>query len=83
MANIELSQKGQEPINNFPKSLADLKLPTLKETEALVREGEDMIKQATDARKGKLMRSDAEMSTIVVYSGSSRSINSVPAPVIK
>ena len=44
----------QKP-NDFPKSLADLKLPTLKETEALVRQGEEMIKQAANSRKGKLM----------------------------
>ena len=70
----------QKP-NDFPKSLADLKLPTLKETEALVRQGEEMIKQAANSRKGKLMRSDAEMATIVVRSATSELV--VPAQVIK
>jgi len=70
----------QKP-NDFPKSLADLKLPTLKETEALVRQGEEMIKQAANSRKGKLMRSDAEMATIVVRSAPSELV--VPAQVIK
>ena len=77
MVEREMPQKP----NDFPKSLADLKLPTLKETEALVRQGEEMIKQAANSRKGKLMRSDAEMATIVVRSATSELV--VPAQVIK
>ncbi|OGH20060.1 MAG: hypothetical protein A3D74_00595 [Candidatus Levybacteria bacterium RIFCSPHIGHO2_02_FULL_37_13] len=77
MVEREMPQKP----NDFPKSLADLKLPTLKETEALVRQGEEMIKQAANSRKGKLMRSDAEMATIVVRSAPSELV--VPAQVIK
>ena len=77
MVEREMPQKP----NDFPKSLADLKLPTLKETEALVRQGEEMIKQAANSRKGKLMRSDEEMATIVVRSAPSELV--VPAQVIK
>ena len=64
----------QEPVHDFPKTLADLKLPTLEEAESAVRQGEEMVKQMRTARKGKLLRWDTEMSTIIIESDSSKQL---------
>jgi len=56
----------QELAVNFPKSLSDLKLPTPEEANQAVREGDKMIEQMREQRKGKLMTFDKEMDSIVV-----------------
>lgn len=50
----------------LPNSLAGLNRPTIEEAQEAVRGGEQMIEDLQSQRGGKLLRSDPEMTTVVV-----------------
>lgn len=47
----------------LPRSLDDLKLPTVEEAEAAVRRGQKLVVERTKQRQGKLLNADRQMDT--------------------
>lgn len=47
----------------LPRSLDDLKLPTVEEAEAAVRRGEELVVELMKQRQDKLLSADRQMDT--------------------